>query len=44
MDNYKLISTYNNNIFGTNLSPYNKYSTSTLKAMKKKLAERGVFI
>lgn len=43
MDNYKLVSTYNS-IFGTNLSPYNKYSISTLKAMKKKLAERGVFI
>lgn len=43
MDNYRLISTYNS-IFGTRLSPYNKYSISTLKAMKKKLAERGVFI
>ncbi len=43
MDNYKLISTYNS-IFGTRLSPYNLYSKSTLKAMKKKLAERGVFI
>ena len=43
MDNYKLITTYNN-IFVTNLSPYNKYSISTLRAMKRKLAERGVFI
>lgn len=43
MDNYKLISTYNS-IFGTNLSPYNLYSKSTLIAMKKKLAERGVFL
>lgn len=43
MDNYRLISTYNS-IFGTNLSPYNKYSISTLKAMKKKLAEHGVFL
>lgn len=43
MDNYRLIIAYNT-IFGTNLSPYNKYSISTLKAMKKKLAERGVFI
>lgn len=43
MDNYTLITTYNT-VFGTNLSPYNKYSISTLKAMKRKLAERGVFI
>lgn len=40
--NYRLVTDYNRT-FGTKLDPEQKYSISTLVAMRKKLIDRGVY-